>query len=65
VLPGCTDSFVAGRYHSLYGIRTGGKWPSCLVRFPACTNDNRSQQRLSDVTRSLPLCLLQYIAQSH
>ena len=32
VLQGVADSFVAGRYHSLYGIREGGKWPSCLVR---------------------------------
>ena len=39
---GVPDSFVAGRYHSLYGIRTGGKWPSCLVRplspHMVCTN---------------------------
>lgn len=28
---GVPDSFVAGRYHSLYGIRADGKWPSCLV----------------------------------
>jgi len=60
VFEGVADTFVAGRYHSLYGVRSEDKWPECLK----CTAETEDGICMALQHESYPMAAVQFHPES-